>query len=107
MVQANYVRSGKRKVTLFLPLIQVEIKGVRIMKLQTESSWIRQHDGKVSLVCSTLNVQSKLFTQKHVITKLASSGLHVGVILTTGYFLSSAQVSLFLELLRLSQKNEV
>ena len=80
---------------------------MRIMKLQTESSWIRQQDGKANLVCSPLNVQSKLFTQKCLIIKLANSGLHVGIILTTGYFLSSAQVSLFLELLRSSQKNEV
>ena len=63
VVQANYVRNGKKKVTLFLLLIQVEVKGVRIMKLQTKSSWIRQQDGKASLVCSPLNVQPKLFTQ--------------------------------------------
>ena len=80
---------------------------MRIMKLQTKFSWIRQQDGKASLVCSLLNVQSKLFTQKCLITELANSGLHVGIILTTGYFLSSVQVSLFLELLRSSQKNEV
>ena len=79
---------------------------MRIMKLQTKSSWIRQQDGKASLVCSPLNIQSKLFTQKCLIIKLANSGLHVGIILTTGY-LSSAQVCLFLELLRSSQKNEV
>ena len=80
---------------------------MRIMKLQTKSSWIRQQDGKASLVCSPLNVQSKFFTQKCLITELANSGLHVGIILTTGYFLPSVQVSLFLELLRSSQKNEV
>ena len=97
MVQANYVSDGSTKVILFLLLIQVEVQGVKIMKLQTKSSWIGQHDGKVSLVCSPLNIQTKLYNQKHVIVKLANSGLHVGIILTTGYFLSSAQVSLFLE----------
>ena len=93
-----------------MPLIQVEVKGVRIMKLETKSSWIRQHDGKASFVCSQLNVQYKLFNQKCVITKLANSGhfLHVGIILTTAWLLlASAQVSLFVELLCSSQKNEV
>ena len=48
VVQAKYVSSGRTKVILFLPLIQVEVEGMRIKKLQTKSSLIKQHDAKAS-----------------------------------------------------------
>ena len=92
VVQANYVRSGRKKVILFLPLIQVEVKGVRIMKLQTKSSWIRQHNGKASLVCSPLNIQSKLFTQKRV---LLYNLIHIYVILRSAASLFNIVLCIF------------